>query len=122
MATAKGATTIVEQTAEKGLKSGAIGLISSTVIATASVAPAYSLAATLGFIVVAVGLKSPIIAILAIALPTPPAPTSRMRMSWILTRLGTKSSVDVELLLRKPLQETIISARTVAPGCLMRER
>jgi amino acid transporter len=54
-----------EQVADKGLKSGALGLISSTVIATASVAPAYSLAATLGFIVLAVGLKSPIIAILA---------------------------------------------------------
>src|SRR5580700_4306319 len=49
----------------KGLKSGALGLISSTVIATASVAPAYSLAATLGFVVVAVGLKSPLVAILA---------------------------------------------------------
>src|SRR5580658_7286863 len=55
----------MEESLDKGLKSGAIGLISSTVIATASVAPAYSLAATLGFIVVAVGLKSPIIAILA---------------------------------------------------------
>ena len=55
----------LELATEKGLKSGALGLISSTVIATASVAPAYSLAATLGFIVVAVGLKSPIIAILA---------------------------------------------------------
>jgi amino acid transporter len=55
----------LEQTTDKGLKSGALGLISSTVIATASVAPAYSLAATLGFIVLAVGLKSPIIAILA---------------------------------------------------------
>jgi amino acid transporter len=54
-----------EQIVEKGLKSGALGLISSTVIATASVAPAYSLAATLGFVVIAVGLKSPIIAILA---------------------------------------------------------
>src|SRR5580698_3802805 len=54
-----------EQVAEKGLKSGALGLISSTVIATASVAPAYSLAATLGFIVVAVGVKSPLVAILA---------------------------------------------------------
>ena len=54
-----------EQVAEKGLKSGALGLISSTVIATASVAPAYSLAATLGLIVVAVGLKSPAIAVVA---------------------------------------------------------
>jgi len=54
-----------EQVAEKGLKSGALGLISSTVIATASVAPAYSLAATLGLIVVAVALKSPAIAVAA---------------------------------------------------------
>jgi amino acid transporter len=65
MATIQEAQHPGEQIAEKGLKSGALGLISSTVIATASVAPAYSLAATLGFIVVAVGLKSPIIAILA---------------------------------------------------------
>ena len=54
-----------EQIADKGLKSGALGLISSTVIATASVAPAYSLAATLGFVVLAVALKAPIVAILA---------------------------------------------------------
>jgi amino acid transporter len=54
-----------EQQVEKGLKSGALGLISSTVIATASVAPAYSIAATLVFVVLAVGLQSPIIAILA---------------------------------------------------------
>jgi amino acid transporter len=50
---------------EKGLKSGALGLISSTVIGIASTAPAYSLAATLGFVVVAIGLQSPIVTILA---------------------------------------------------------
>jgi amino acid transporter len=55
----------LEESAGKGLKQGALGLISSTVIATASVAPAYSLAATLGFVVLAVGLRSPVIAILA---------------------------------------------------------
>jgi amino acid transporter len=54
-----------EQAVDKGLKSGALGLISSTVIATASVAPAYSLAATLAFIVAAVGLQAPAIAVLA---------------------------------------------------------
>src|SRR5499427_3784442 len=54
-----------EQPIDKGLKSGALGLISTTVIATASVAPAYSIAATLVFVVLAVGLQSPIIAILA---------------------------------------------------------
>ena len=42
-----------EQVLDKGLKSGALGLVSSTVIATASVAPAYSIAATLVFVVLA---------------------------------------------------------------------
>jgi len=55
----------IEQSSEKGLKSGALGLVSSTVIATASVAPAYSLAATLGFVVLAVALKAPVVAVLA---------------------------------------------------------
>ncbi len=50
---------------DKGLKSGALGLISSTVIGVASTAPAYSLAATLGFVVAAIGLQSPIITLLA---------------------------------------------------------
>ncbi len=50
---------------EKGLKSGALGLISSTVIGIASTAPAYSLAATLGFVVVAIGVQSPIVTVLA---------------------------------------------------------
>ncbi len=49
----------------KGLKAGALGLISSTAIAIASVAPAYSLAATLGFIVIIVGVKAPAIVVLA---------------------------------------------------------
>jgi amino acid transporter len=55
----------VEQQVDKGLKSGALGLVSTTIIATASVAPAYSIAATLVFVVLAVGLQSPIVAILA---------------------------------------------------------
>ena len=51
---------------EKGLKSGALGLISSVVVGVASTAPAYSLAATLGFVVIAInGLQAPIITILA---------------------------------------------------------
>ncbi len=49
----------------KGLKSEALGLLSNTVVAIASVAPAYSLAAALGFVVLAVGLQSPIVMILA---------------------------------------------------------
>jgi amino acid transporter len=50
---------------EKGLKPGALGLISSTVVGVASTAPAYSLAATLGFVVAAIGLQAPIVTIIA---------------------------------------------------------
>ncbi|MEU4499493.1 hypothetical protein AB0F96_40135, partial [Streptomyces sp. NPDC023998] len=49
---------------EKGLKGSALGLVSSVAIGLASTAPAYSLAATLGFIVLAVGLQSPVVVIL----------------------------------------------------------
>ncbi|MCF1511049.1 amino acid permease [Streptomyces glomeratus] len=49
----------------KGLKSGALGMLSSVVIAMASAGPAYSIAATLGLIVAGVGLQAPIITILA---------------------------------------------------------
>src|SRR5215475_7686293 len=50
---------------DKGLKTGALGLGSSVVMGTASTAPAYSLAATLFYVVAAVGLKSPLVAVLA---------------------------------------------------------
>jgi amino acid transporter len=54
-----------ESITDKGLKPGALGLMSSIVVGLASTAPAYSLAATLGFVVVAVGAQSPAIMILA---------------------------------------------------------
>jgi amino acid transporter len=56
-----------EQSLDKGLKAGALGLISSVVIGVASTAPAYSLAATLGFIalVVGIGFHAPLIALVA---------------------------------------------------------
>jgi amino acid transporter len=44
---------------EKGLRRGAIGLLSSIVIAVSSTAPAYSMAATLGLIVAVIGVHSP---------------------------------------------------------------
>jgi amino acid transporter len=56
---------------EKGLKGGALGLVSSIVVGVASTAPAYSLAASLGFVVAAVngngivGVKAPAIMLLA---------------------------------------------------------
>jgi amino acid transporter len=43
----------------KGLRAGAIGLLSSVVIAVSSTAPAYSLAATLGLVVAIVGVHCP---------------------------------------------------------------
>jgi amino acid transporter len=52
-------------TSEKGLQSGAIGLLGSVVFGVASVAPGYSLAATIGLIAGVVGLASPFIMILA---------------------------------------------------------
>ncbi len=50
---------------QKGLKTGALGLLSSVVIGMASTAPAYSLAASLGLIVVLAGVKAPAILLLA---------------------------------------------------------
>ncbi|MEU6368997.1 amino acid permease [Streptomyces sp. NPDC046931] len=50
----------------KGLKNDALGMFSSVVIGLASTAPAYSLAATLGLIVVAVGLQAPIVIMLSV--------------------------------------------------------
>src|ERR1700759_1586242 len=49
----------------KGLKRGTVGVLSSIVIGIASTAPAYSLAATLGFVVMVVGVKAPAIMLLA---------------------------------------------------------
>lgn len=52
-------------TGEKGLQAGALSLVGNIVIGLASVAPAYSLAATLGYVVLAVGDKAPSMFVLA---------------------------------------------------------
>ena len=49
----------------KGLAAGTLGLWGSTVIGLASTAPVYSLAATLGFVVLAVGAQAPIAFVIA---------------------------------------------------------
>ncbi|SIT78290.1 APC family permease [Microbacterium sp. RU33B] len=49
----------------KGLATGSLGLWGSTVIGLASTAPVYSLVATLGFVVLAVGAQAPIAFIIA---------------------------------------------------------
>lgn len=58
-------TTAPERTAGKGLAAGTLGLWGSTVIGLASTAPVYSLVATLGFVVLAVGASAPIAFIIA---------------------------------------------------------
>src|SRR3954463_11258387 len=55
----------VKETGGKGLATGTLGLFGSTVIGLASTAPVYSLAATLGFVVMAVGAQAPIAMLLA---------------------------------------------------------
>ena len=65
MATVAPGVQPVEESRDKGLKSGALGLVSSVVMGVASTAPAYSLAATLFFVVAFVGLKAPSVAVLA---------------------------------------------------------
>ena len=59
-----------EVASDKGLKGGALGLVSSIVVGMASTAPAYSLAASLGFVVASggallAGVKAPAILLLA---------------------------------------------------------
>ena len=56
------------EASEKGLKGGALGLLSSVVVGMASTAPAYSLAASLGLVVAtagSLGMKAPAIMVLA---------------------------------------------------------
>jgi amino acid transporter len=50
---------------DKGLKKGAIGTVSTTVIAVSSTAPAYSMAATIGLVAAIVGVHSPAIVLVA---------------------------------------------------------
>jgi len=57
--------TVTDKPAGKGLATGTLGLVGSTVIGLASTAPVYSLAATLGFVVLAVGAQAPIAFIIA---------------------------------------------------------
>jgi len=58
-------STTTQEPPSKGLATGTLGLFGSTVIGLASTAPVYSLAATLGFVVLAVGAQAPIAFILA---------------------------------------------------------
>jgi len=65
MATVGQAVRTGERPLEKGLKPGALGLVSSTVMGIASTAPAYSIAATLFGIVAVVQFHAVIVAVIA---------------------------------------------------------
>jgi len=71
MSTSQDALIGYPEQASKGLKGGALGLVSSIVVGVASTAPAYSLAASLGFVVATangdgiVGVKAPSIMLIA---------------------------------------------------------
>ena len=49
----------------QGAEGRALGFVASTAIGMASTAPAYSLAATLGFVVVIIGVQTPLFVVLA---------------------------------------------------------
>ena len=53
------------QSGDKGLRAGSIGLLGNVIIGLSAVAPAYSLAATLGYVVVAVHSKAPAMFVIA---------------------------------------------------------
>jgi len=56
---------VVGEPGDKGLKGGALGFVSGVVIGVASAAPAYSLASSLGLVVLAVGFQAPSIMLIA---------------------------------------------------------
>ncbi|WP_258054670.1 APC family permease [Streptomyces sp. Ru71] len=59
------AHTTSDPAAGKGLRTGALSMTTSLILSVASAAPAYSLAATLAFIVAYVGFQAPVIVLLA---------------------------------------------------------
>ena len=59
MDSASGSRKIDPEVSEHGLKEGAIGFREALIIGIASTAPAYSLAAVIGLVVVTVGVQAP---------------------------------------------------------------
>ncbi|MFF9110399.1 APC family permease [Streptomyces sp. NPDC014805] len=59
------ARTTSDEAADDGLRTGALSMATSLILSVASAAPAYSLAATLAFIVAYVGFQAPVIVLLA---------------------------------------------------------
>ena len=97
-----------EERESKGLRAGAIGLVGSVVVGIASTAPAYSLAASLGYVVIVkngdgiVGVKAPLIMVLAFipmllhrGRPTPELnkaePDCGTTFTWAARAFGTRT-------------------------------
>ncbi len=87
---------------EKGLKTGALGYLSNLVISVASTAPAYSLAATLGFVVAVggIGAHAPAVMIVsfipmlliaaALLLAQPADPDCGTSFTWVTRAMGPR--------------------------------
>ncbi|MBJ7288968.1 APC family permease [Williamsia sp.] len=65
MAVSKPVSMLPAPSSDKGLRAGSLGLVGNVVIGLSAVAPAYSLAATLGYVVAEVGTKAPAMFVLA---------------------------------------------------------
>ncbi|MGU3292165.1 APC family permease [Williamsia sp. M5A3_1d] len=65
MAVSKPSPMLPAPASDKGLRAGSLGLVGNVVIGLSAVAPAYSLAATLGYVVAEVGTKAPAMFVLA---------------------------------------------------------
>jgi len=78
---------------EKGLKTGALGFVSSVVIGVASTAPGYSLAASLGVVAAAVGLQSPAIMLVAFGVA---GLGLFVAVAWLLSRSVLAASPTAE--------------------------
>lgn len=97
---AQALTAPIPTAADKGLRPNALGLVTSTAVGVASTAPAYSLAATLGFVVAVVGLQTPLLVVLAfIPMLTTAWATKRMNradpdcgtsFTWAARNLGPR--------------------------------
>jgi amino acid transporter len=119
------------ETGDKGLKSGALGFVSSVVIGVASTAPGYSLAASLGLVVAAVGLQAPAIMWIAFVPMLLVAtayycmnrvdPDCGTTFTWATRALGPAAGVEVEsrLVSGKPADALIEVAEEVGASAIV---
>jgi len=90
---------------DKGLQAGALGLVGNVVIGLAAVAPAYSLAATLGYVVGHVQEKAPAMFVLALRVTAPSASMSLCVLTLIAPSCAVRPMVVPAV--RSPMVETL---------------